>query len=378
MKCNNCNTEILSTFFYCPSCGKCTRIDTPKQVKNTDSNAGCSSSSSSNTSTNSGVGQKRFRSFAEFQAEKGRERTNERKPDESSRFKQKKRKPNTEVAVNMGIMAFDKKGEFKPMRSKYLMVKAWPEYNKWQLLSEAVKKHTNHDRSFTLLSNEWTLVYPDGTEVLSIPGKDDVLFTLEGYKQELCKAYNRITLYLANPKDVSTFEASRNVNQSYSEDGEDMPDTQCSENGESYLDTHHEVVKIPSSETAQVSTIINDSPQHQDNITPLTLDSQLHTLMEIFPGRDEESMRVAISSTSSLEEAIQLISVDIGGSLHSSYANLCMEDVENDDLIMSPECYFATDETVYCTDKVLHMLLNNQAKKFVGDGEYTRMKVTRY
>ena len=74
MKCNNCNTEILSTFFYCPSCGKCTRIDTPIQVKNTDSNAGCSSSSSSNTSTNSGVGQKRFRSFAEFQAEKGRER----------------------------------------------------------------------------------------------------------------------------------------------------------------------------------------------------------------------------------------------------------------------------------------------------------------
>lgn len=103
------------------------------------------------------------------------------------------------------------------------MVKAWPEYNKWQLLSEAVKKRTNHDRSFTLLSNEWTLVYPDGTEVLSIPGKDDVLFTLEGYKQELCKAYNRITLYLANPKDVSTFEASRNVNQSYSEDAEDMP-----------------------------------------------------------------------------------------------------------------------------------------------------------
>ncbi len=46
---------------------------------------------------------------------------------------------------------------------------------------------------------------------------------------------------------------------------------------------------------------------------------------------------------------------------------------------MSPECYFAIDEseTVYCTDKVLHMLLNNQAKKFAGDGEYTRMKVTK-
>jgi hypothetical protein len=48
------------------------------------------------------------------------------------------------------------------------MVKAWPEYNKWQLLSEAVKKHTNHDISFTLLSNEWTrsLIYPDGMRFL--------------------------------------------------------------------------------------------------------------------------------------------------------------------------------------------------------------------
>ena len=67
MKCNYCKIEILSTFFYCPSCGKCTRIDTPKQVKNTDPNAGCSWCS--NTSTNSGVGQKILRSFvAEFEA----------------------------------------------------------------------------------------------------------------------------------------------------------------------------------------------------------------------------------------------------------------------------------------------------------------------
>ena len=374
MKCNYCNTEILSSFSYCPSCGK--------QVKDTDSKTACSSTSSaSNTSTFPGVGQKRLRTFAEFQAEKGRERTTGGKPDETSRFKQKKRKRNAEVTVNIGIMAFDKKGEFKPVRSKYLMVKAWPEYNKWQLLSEAVKKHTNHDRSFTLLSNEWTLVYPDGTEVLSIPGKDDVLFTLEGYKQELCKAYNRITLYLASPNDVSTFEASRNLlNQSESDDGEDMQDMQCSESSESYnsnLDASHKIVTIQSSHTTQASTSVNDSPQQEDDcITPTTFDAQLHTLMEIFPGRDEESMRLAISSTSSLEEAIQLLTVDIEGPLHNSYANLCMEDVENDDLIMSPECCFVTEETVYYTDKALHLLLSNQVKKFASD-EYTRMKVTR-
>ncbi len=232
MKCNYCNTEILSTFSYCPSCGKSTRVETPKQLKDSDSNVVCSSSS--NTPTYSGVGQKKVRSFAEFQAAKGCERTKESKPDESSRLKQKKRKRNTEVSVNIGIMAFDKKGEFKPMRSKYLMVKAWPEYNKWQLRSEAVKKHTNHDRSFTSLSDEWTLVYPDGTEVFSIPGKEDVLFTLEGYKHEMCKAYNRITLYLASPKDVSAFEASRNVlNRTDSDDGVDMGNIECSESVES-------------------------------------------------------------------------------------------------------------------------------------------------
>ena len=77
--------------------------------------------------------------------------------------------------INIGIRAFDKKGEFKPVRSKYLMVKAWPEYNKWQLLDKAVKKHTNHDRFFTLSSDEWTFIHPDGVELLSIPGKDDVL-----------------------------------------------------------------------------------------------------------------------------------------------------------------------------------------------------------
>ena len=377
MKCNYCNTQILSTFSYCPSCGKSTRVETQKPVKITDSiNVACSSSS--NTPTYSGAGQTRLRSFDEFRAAKGRERTVGSKLEESSRFRQKKRKRNIEVSVNIGVMAFDKKGAFKPVRSKYLVVKAWPEYNKWQLLSEAVKKHTNHDRSFTSLSDEWTLVYPDGTEVFSIPGNNNILFTLEAYKNEICKAYNRITLYLANPKDVSTFEASRNVlNRIDSDDDVDMVDIECSEGAESitaYLDADKDVLF----QSNQTSTNINNSPQPVDNM-PLILHSQLHTMMEIFPGREEKTLRHAISSTSSFEEAVNLIAAGTEGSIHSSYANLCMEDVNNDDLIMSPECCFATEEkeTVYCTDKDLHMLLNQQAKKYAGDGKYTRMKVTR-
>ena len=116
------------------------------------------------------------------------------------------------------------------------------------------------------------MVYPDGTEVLSFPGKEDVLFTLEGYRQELCKVYNRITLYLASPNDVSTFEASRNLlNQSESDDGEDM---QCLESSESYnsnLDASHKIITIQSSKTTQASTSVNDSPQQEDDCTTRTL-----------------------------------------------------------------------------------------------------------
>ena len=67
---------------------------------------------------------KQPRTFADFQAEKGSERTSSSGGNagdsESSRITTKKRKRAVEVDVNIGVMALDKNKKFKPVRAKYL------------------------------------------------------------------------------------------------------------------------------------------------------------------------------------------------------------------------------------------------------------------
>ena len=74
---------------------------------------------------------KRPRTFADFQAEKGSERTSGSRgkagDGESSRFTTKKRKRAAEVIVNIGVMAFDKnkmskltRGEGEVSNGKYM------------------------------------------------------------------------------------------------------------------------------------------------------------------------------------------------------------------------------------------------------------------
>ena len=300
---------------------------------------------------------KRPRTFADFQAEKGSERTSgsggKAGDSESSRFTAKKRKCAVEVNVNIGVMAFDKNKKFKPVRAKYLMVNIWPEY-KWQLISEAIKKHTNHDSLF-LSCEDWTLVYRQGTEVFTIPGKDNELFTVEGYKKEQ-NVYNRITLFLASRKDVETFEAS----------------------GKSDRENDIEIVDNAIESLSSGKRESLDMPNAENMSSKQAPDMKLNTLREIFPEREEESLRVAIDSTSNLEEAVHIIAEDNSVPIYTSYANLCREDNESDDPILTPECFFATDKTVFCQNEDLQALLSEHAKKCANEEEYIRMKVRRY
>ena len=48
----------------------------------------------------------------------------------------------------------------------------------------------------------YTLVYPDGSEVKTLPGSSDC-FILHKYKDEIGKSYSRVTLYIARKVDVS-------------------------------------------------------------------------------------------------------------------------------------------------------------------------------
>ena len=86
---------------------------------------------------------------------------------------------------------------------------------KLELLNKGIEKHSAHDRSFDRFAS-YALVYPDGTEVLTLPGQPTQLFQLDKYKEDIGKPYNRITLYLVeremleiNREDQSDYDLDR-------------------------------------------------------------------------------------------------------------------------------------------------------------------------
>ena len=64
-----------------------------------------------------------------------------------------------------------------------------------QLLKAALTKFAAHDRNFDATSN-WTLRYPDGKQVLTLPEGEE-LFRLDRYHDQVLQDYNRIVLYIA-------------------------------------------------------------------------------------------------------------------------------------------------------------------------------------
>jgi len=63
------------------------------------------------------------------------------------------------------------------------------------ILSAACSKFAAHDRMFPLHHN-WNLYYPDGSAVNKLP-ESNAQFTLQEYKSQLMKDYQRITLFIA-------------------------------------------------------------------------------------------------------------------------------------------------------------------------------------
>ena len=86
------------------------------------------------------------------------------------------------------------KGGLKPIKGKTILV-CIP-VNACKLdLEKSVEKHAPHDRNFDRYES-YALLYPDGTEVLILPGDQTQLFQLDKYKEDIGKSYKRITFYL--------------------------------------------------------------------------------------------------------------------------------------------------------------------------------------
>ena len=82
---------------------------------------------------------------------------------------------------------------------------------KLDLLKQAYEKLCAHDSTFDRHA-DYTLAFPDGTKVLTLPDHPNHIFHLDEYQQEVGKPYNRITLFLlkrVTKKDIIIFSKAK-------------------------------------------------------------------------------------------------------------------------------------------------------------------------
>lgn len=94
-------------------------------------------------------------------------------------------------------MAIQKDG-FRPQRGKTIALTTDPDITATSLLNQAVKKMKDFNKD--VKDGPFLLLYPDGTEVINIPGTQRP-FTLEAYKAEVGKPYQRITVFICLKRD---------------------------------------------------------------------------------------------------------------------------------------------------------------------------------
>ena len=104
-----------------------------------------------------------------------------------------------EVSINVGFMKLDKAGNFKKCRGKTLPIKVLPSADKESILVKSVRKHSNHDKTIHE-GLEYVLLFPDGNEVVKLPGTDKD-FSLKEYREDVGRTYNRVALFIATRSD---------------------------------------------------------------------------------------------------------------------------------------------------------------------------------
>ena len=78
------------------------------------------------------------------------------------------------------------------------------------------EKHCAHDRCFDKEAL-YTLVYPDGTEILTLPDHPNRIFQLDEYQKDIGKAFNRITLFLLKQSDQELYNQLQQGNSNDSD-----------------------------------------------------------------------------------------------------------------------------------------------------------------
>ncbi|XP_054886903.1 uncharacterized protein LOC129360602, partial [Poeciliopsis prolifica] len=182
MYCPNCGKEVVEPSpNFCSNCGKrleeTCMADTP-QCSTQQTVPSCPTPALS--------------TFLEY-----RKKKNEERQKYSLGKKGLKQKDKKKVRINIGLMTI-LNNCLKPRRGKTISVATNPEVSATPLLSLAIKKMKDFNKD--VKDGPFLLLYPDGTEVINIPGTQTP-FTLAAYKAEVGKTYQRICLFLCLKRD---------------------------------------------------------------------------------------------------------------------------------------------------------------------------------
>lgn len=108
-------------------------------------------------------------------------------------------------------LASQNDGVLKPRRGKSQVIRVKATSNKSEIIGKAVAKHSRFDQSFDD-SVAYTLLYPDFSEAVFIPGTSD-MFTLSAYKEAIGKDYQRLTFYIIPFDEFYDEQDNGNLNE---------------------------------------------------------------------------------------------------------------------------------------------------------------------
>ena len=201
MFCSHCGSEVKSCFKFCVKCGNPTAQNSDDRSSSRDtvgfnsSSTGCSGADL----TDAVSSKEPVPKLDTFMKKK--------KDERMSHFKRKNKKLVNEkdepVTINIGIMRYvEDEGVLKPQRGKSLPIRLPKTADSEEVLKSCVAKQSLHNGNEIAHSSvkSYKLLYPDGTEVEQLKESDEA-FSLQGYKAELGKPYNRLTLYLCSSSD---------------------------------------------------------------------------------------------------------------------------------------------------------------------------------
>ena len=213
MFCSQCGSSLIINSRFCHVCGKESSPSAAFSVNNSTSK---SSTSPTTTTTGSSISTTPIStsesrtplSFQEYRKRKEQER--------SSRFKSKgkqakvetkeKDKTPSEVTINIGLRKF-RDDDLKFVRGSSLPLIVRPSIGAEELLKKAAEKIVKFNRELTGGVFGFTLLYPDRTKVVTLPGSSEP-FTLENYKKEIGKIYSRLTFHVCKTSDYLEFLSS--------------------------------------------------------------------------------------------------------------------------------------------------------------------------